>query len=153
MLMARRYSGKKGKSGSKSPVEKKSPIWVRYKPKEIEMLIVKLAKEGQTSSEIGIHLRDSYGVPSVKDITGKSITKIMSEKNLLPKLPEDLMNLMRRALKLRDHLEENHGDTTAKRGLEITESKVRRLVKYYQENEKIPADWKYNPKEAKLYVE
>lgn len=151
--MARRYSRKKGQSGSKKVLDKKQPIWAIHKPKEVEMLIVKLAKEGKSTSEIGITLRDSYGVPSVKQITGKTISQIVSEKKLSPKLPEDLTNLIRRALAIREHLEENKKDMTAKRGLELTESKVRRLIKYYKDNKKISADWKYNPKDAKLYVE
>ena len=151
--MAKMYSRKKGKSGSKKVLDKKQPVWVRHKPKEVEMLIVKLAKEGKTTSEIGITLRDNYGVPSVKQITGKTILKIVSEKRLAPKLPEDLMNLIRRALSIREHLDENKKDMTAKRGLEITESKVRKLVSYYKASGKISEDWKYNPKDAKLYVE
>ena len=151
--MARRYSGKKGKSGSKKILGKKQPVWVRYKPKEVELLIVKLAKEGKSTSEIGITLRDKYGIPSVKQITKKSITTIIGEKKLLPKLPEDLTNLIRRALAIREHLNENKKDMTAKRGLELTESKIRRMISYYKNRAKIEQDWKYNPKDAKIYAE
>jgi small subunit ribosomal protein S15 len=151
--MAKKYSGKKGQSGSKKVLGKKQPIWVRHKPKEVELLIVKHAKEGLSSSEIGINLRDKFGVPSVKELTGKKITKILSEKKLLPKLPEDMLNLIKRAIALREHLEQNKKDMGAKRGLEITESKIRKLMKYYKENNKLNQDWKYNPKNAKLYVE
>ena len=77
------HSRKKGKSGSTRPVKKTKPAWLALKPKEVEMLVLKLAKEGKTSSEIGIMLRDSYGIPSVKAITNKSIAKIMKEKNVL----------------------------------------------------------------------
>ena len=44
--MARMYSGKRGKSGSKKPLKKTAPSWVRLSAKEAEMLIVKMAKEG-----------------------------------------------------------------------------------------------------------
>lgn len=151
--MAKKYSGKKGKSGSKKVLGKKKPIWVIHKPKEVEMLVLKLAKEGNSSSKIGIILRDKYGIPSVNQVTDKSITEIMASKKLLPKLPEDLMNLIKRSIALRDHLEVNNSDMTAKRGLELTESKVRRLVTYYKDSGKLNSDWKYNPKNAKLYVE
>lgn len=151
--MAKKYSGSKGQSGSNKVLDKKQPIWVRHKSKEVELLIVKLAKEGKSTSEIGIVLRDRYGIPSIKQITEKKISEILEAKKLTPKLPEDLMNLIRRALALREHMTENHKDMTAKRGLEITESKIRKLVTYYKETEKLAADWKYNPKDAKLYVE
>lgn len=151
--MARKYSGKKGKSGSKKVLDKKQPIWVRHKPKEVEMLVIKLAKEGKSTSEIGIMLRDIYGIPSVKQVTEKRISHILADKKMTPKLPEDMMNLIKRALMVRAHLEQNKKDMTAKRGLEITESKIRRLAKYHMMNGKLDSGWKYNPKDAKLYVE
>ena len=150
--MARMYSGKHGKSGSKKPVEKKIPTWMGYKPKEIEKLIVKLAKAGKTAGEIGIYLRDSYGIPSVSVATGKKINKILSENNLGKEIPEDLMALMRRSIQIRKHIERNKKDMTAKRGLGLTDSRIRSLVKYYKAGEKLPQDWKFDPERIKLYV-
>ena len=151
--MARKFSGKKGKSGSKKVLGKKLPIWVRYKPKEVELLIIKHAKEGLSSSEIGITLRDKYGIPNIKELTGKKITEILEAKKLTPKLPEDMMNMIKRAIALREHLEQNKKDMGAKRGLEITEAKIRKLMTYYKNNNKLDKNWKYNPKDAKLYIE
>ena len=82
--MARMHSRKKGKSASTKPVKKAIPSWSRYKAREVELLVLKLAKEGKTSSQIGIVLRDMYGVVDVKIITKKSITDILREKKLLP---------------------------------------------------------------------
>lgn len=147
------HSRAKGKSGSNKPVKKATPSWVQYKPKEIEMVVLKLAKEGQTASEIGIHLRDSYGVPDVKIITGKSITKILQEKNITKEFPEDLLALIKKAVFLRKHLEDNHKDFSAKRGLQLTESKVRRLAKHYIATKKLPAKWKYDPQKMKMYAQ
>ena len=72
--MARMYSRKKGKSGSKKPLKATLPTWVRYKSKEVELLITRLAKEGATPSHIGLILRDTYGIPNEKIITNKKIT-------------------------------------------------------------------------------
>ena len=69
--MARLYSGKKGRSGSTKPVRKVPPSWLKYKPAEVEKLVLKLAKEEKSSAEIGIILRDTYGIPNVKSITSK----------------------------------------------------------------------------------
>ncbi len=151
--MARMHSRVKGKSGSKRPLAPKKPTWVRYGAKEIEMLIAKFAKEGMKASEIGIILRDSYGVPNVKQIAGKKVQKILEEKKLAKELPDDLRNLMKRAVLIRKHLENNKKDMTAKRGMQLTDSKINRLVKYYKENKKLPAEWKYNPETAKMFVE
>ncbi|MFH0978206.1 MAG: 30S ribosomal protein S15 [Candidatus Woesearchaeota archaeon] len=150
--MARMYSGKKGKSGSTKPSKKSIPSWIRYKPKEIEMLLIKLSKEGKSSSEIGIILRDSYGIPSVKDIAGKGITEMLKEKGLSAKIPEDLLSLIKKVIEVKKHIERNKQDQTANRGLQLTESKIKRLVKYYKRSKKLPQDWKYDEQSIRLYA-
>ncbi len=151
--MARMYSRKKGKSGSTKPMRKTAPSWIRYGAKEIEMLIIKLAKEGHAPSKIGLILRDSYGIPLLKQITGKNITKLLKEKNLLPKLPEDVLALIKRSIAIRKHVEKNNKDETAKRGLTLTENKIKALAKYYKKIKRLPVDWKYEPKKIRLYLE
>jgi len=151
--MARMYSGARGKSGSTKPSKKVVPGWLKYKPKEIELLIVKYAKEGKNPSQIGVYLRDEYGIPDVKVVTGKNISQILKEKNLLKEIPEDLMALIRRAVLLRKHMDENKKDMSAKRGLILTESKIKRFTKYYKRTAKLPLEWKYDPKKIKLVVE
>lgn len=143
----------KGKSGSKKPLVKAKPSWLIYKPKEIELLIVKVAKEEKTPSQIGLALRDNYGIPDVVTITGKSITQILREKKLLPEIPEDLMALMRKSVNVGKHLEENRQDKTALRGLKLTNAKIQRLVKYYKLSGRLPIEWKYDTKSIRLYVE
>ncbi len=151
--MARMHSRKKGKSGSVRPAVKKVPGWMTRSHKEVELLIVKLAKEGKTSAQIGIVLRDNYGVPAVKILLEKSITDILAEHNLKPKLPYDMLDLIKKAILVRKHLENNKQDMPALRGLQLTESKIKRLMKYYKANGKIAQDWKYDPKTAGLLVE
>jgi small subunit ribosomal protein S15 len=151
--MARRYSRKKGKSRSKKPPIKIPPKWVKYKKEEVEALVVKLAKEGKSSATIGTILRDQFGIPDVKAITGKSISKIMKENEVYPPIPEDLLNLLRKAVNLREHLEKHKKDKHSRRGLELLESKIRRLGKYYVRKGVLPKDWTYSPEKAKLLVE
>ncbi|MBI1969328.1 30S ribosomal protein S15 [Candidatus Woesearchaeota archaeon] len=151
--MARMYSGRKGKSGSKKPVKKTKPSWVRYGQKELELLIVKLAKEGKQPSHIGLYLRDVYGIPSVKAVLGKQMNQVLKERGLHREIPEDLMALLKRSIQLEKHLEENRKDMTAKRGLLLTDSKIRRLVKYYKQREVLPQDWKFDRESIRLYVQ
>jgi len=151
--MARMHARRKGKSGSHPPLEKQTPTWVRYKDKEIELLVAKLAKDGNSGSEIGTILRDSYGIPDVRITTGKTIGKILEEKKLTKELPEDLLALIRHVIAIRKHMETNKQDMTAKRGLQRSESKIKRLVKYYKEIKKLPADWKYDFESVKIYAE
>jgi small subunit ribosomal protein S15 len=153
LKMARMHSRDKGKSGSTKPAVLTSPSWLQYKPKELELLIVKYAKEGKTPSQIGMFLRDEYGIPDIGVITGKSMTAILAEKKLLAEIPENLMALIRKAVLLRKHLEENHKDQPAKRGLKLTESKIMRLVKYYKRVDMLPVSWKYDPEKVKLSID
>ncbi|MBU5689671.1 MAG: 30S ribosomal protein S15 [Candidatus Aenigmatarchaeota archaeon] len=151
--MARMHARKKGKSGSKRPPVKTAPRWVGYKKVEVEKLVVNLAKEGNRSAKIGLILRDRYGIPSVKQITGKTIKAIMKENKVYPNYPEDLLDLLKRAVNLRNHLEINRKDYTSKRNLVNLESKIRRLGKYYVKTKVLPRDWVYDPERAKLIVQ
>lgn len=145
---------KKGKSGSKRPLLRKTPpSWIRYKPKEVELLIVKLAKEEKTLSQIGLIMRDTYGIPDIKELVGKTLSEILEEHKLLSKIPEDIMALIKKSIALKRHMEKNAKDTTALRGVQLTESKIKRLVKYYKRTGRLPADWKYEPEKIKLYLE
>ena len=146
------YSGKKGKSGSKKPVKKHKLTWIRYSNKEIEQLIIKLAKQGKSQSEIGMILRDTYGVPSVRDILKKKLYKVLEENKIIPKLPEDLTSLIKNEIKIIKHFERNKKDMHAKRGLLLTESKIHRLSKYYKRIGKLPQNWTYDRKQAEILV-
>jgi len=144
------YSRRKGKSGSKKPEHSIAP-WVKYKKEEMEEIIVKLAKQGYQSAQIGTVLRDQYGIPTVR-LKKLRIKGVLVEKGLYPPFPEDMFNLMKRAVILHNHLEKNRWDTSAKRGLELTKSKIRRLAKHYIGSKEIPADWKYDIERVKLLV-
>jgi len=135
----------KGKSHSTRPITHRSPSWCRYTSEEVEALVVKLAREGNLPSKIGVILRDQYGIPLVKPIVGKSITEILKDNNLASAIPEDLGMLLRKASRLHAHLERNRGDKHNKRALQIVESKIHKLSKYYKRKGLLPKDWKYTP--------
>jgi len=151
--MAKMHSRARGNSGSKKPEKMVKPSWLRYSEQEMALLVTKLAKEGKTSSQIGLVLRDAYGIPDIKAATGRSITEMLSEKKMLGEIPEDLLSLMKRSVLIRKHLESNRQDMSAKRGLQLTESKIKRLVKYYKRTEKLPVDWTYDLNSIKLLAE
>lgn len=137
------HTRRRGISGSKKPLLAPVPSWLQYKTDEIEALIVKLAKTGVSQSQIGLMLRDTYGIPDVEKITGKKLGKILQEKDIKPELPEDLQCLIRRAAQIKKHIETHKKDMHSKMGLQRTESKIFRLMKYYKTNGRIPAGWKY----------
>ncbi|MBO3763265.1 MAG: 30S ribosomal protein S15 [Thermoproteota archaeon] len=144
--MARMYSHKKGKSGSIKPIVKTKQEWVQMPPEEIKKLVVNLYKEGSTKSLIGAILRDNYGIPSVKLATGMSITEILKEAGEDPSYGEDLKLLTLKAERLRKHLERYKSDKLNVHNLQLIESKIRRLSKYYKRIGVLPKDWKYEPK-------
>ncbi len=151
--MARMHARRKGKSGSTHPIRKKHPEWSSLNPREVESRVIELAKTGKSTSEIGMILRDQYAVPDIKVATGKNVTQILENNNIKSEIPEELRNLIRTALKLRKHLETNKKDLKNKRNLQLTESKIRRTTKYYHSEKRLPAGWKYSPKQAKLMFE
>lgn len=150
--MSRMHSASKGRAGSTKPSKPLKPTWVRYEAPEVEMIVGKLAKEGKSMSEIGIIMRDTYGIPSIKLITGKTVSAIIEEKKLSKELPEDLLALLRKVVALRKHFENNRQDMTAKRGVQLTESKINRLVKYYKSTGRLDSKWKYDPKRVSMYL-
>ena len=149
--MARMHSRRKGKHGSHKPLNP-NISWVKYTPKEIEQLIIKLAKSDKSSAQIGLILRDSYGIPDIRKITNKKVNKILEENNLKSKIPGDLIALIKGEINLMKHLEKNKHDQPSKRGLILTESKIRRLTKYYKKTKVLPKDWVYNREQAQLIV-
>ncbi len=150
--MARMHARVRGKSGSTKP--KDSDLsWVRYKPEEIVKLVEKLGSKGMQSADIGRELRDIYGIPDVKRLTGKKISQILKESGNYSELPEDMFNLLKRAVRIKKHLEKNKKDLHSKRGLQLVESKIRRLAKYYKKKGYIDAKWRYDIEKAKILVE
>ncbi len=147
--MARIHAHRKGKSHSTRPV-RSVHSWVTLGKDEIVSLIAKMAKEDLGSSEIGIKLRDEYGIPLVKPIVGKSITEILEENGTASEMPEDLDILVRKALGLQKHLRTHRSDRNNVRSLELLEAKIHRLSKYYKREGELPQNWKYATVVAKL---
>ncbi|HLD49002.1 MAG TPA: 30S ribosomal protein S15 [archaeon] len=148
--MARMHSRKHGKSGSKRPLKKIRSEWLEIEKEQLEQLILKLAREGHSNAKIGLILRDTYGIPDVREF-GLRITKVV-EKEIKRDIPEDMFNIMKKAVNLHKHLESNKKDAISIHALGLIESKVRRLGKYYVRQGRLPEDWKYTIEKAKLLV-
>jgi small subunit ribosomal protein S15 len=89
----------------------------------------------------------------VRLATGKSVMEIMKENDLTPNIPDDLTALMRKALNVDTHMTENPKDNATKRSLQLIESRIRRLVKYYKRMGILPAAWTYSLATAELQIE
>ncbi|MCP8312601.1 MAG: 30S ribosomal protein S15 [Candidatus Methylarchaceae archaeon HK02M1] len=148
--LARIHSPNKGKSQSIRPISKRTPSWLTYSTDEIVTLIVNMAKDELTPSEIGVRLRDEYNISLVKPILGKSISEVLEEHDLGLSIPEDLNRLIKQAKRLQDHLKTHKGDRKNVRSLELIEAKIHRLAKYYKGKERLPPKWKYSTVIAQL---
>jgi len=147
------YTSSKGASGSSKPFVEGAPEWSNTDKAEIEEIILNLARQGKSSAEIGTILRDQHAVPDVRLVLGERLSSVMEAADASGTYPEDMMNLMRKVVNLLDHLGENRKDLHNRRALEIMESKIRRLAKYYSSEGKIPSDWKYQRDQVRLMVE
>jgi small subunit ribosomal protein S15 len=148
------YKSRSGKSGSSKPFVSEAPAWSNTDKAAVTELILELARAGKSTAEIGTILRDQHAVPNVRLVIGMRIGKLLSDNDVGGKYPEDMMNLMRQAVAVINHLGSgNHKDLHNKRSLELTEAKIRRLARYYKSEGKLPGDWRYKRDELRLMVE
>jgi len=151
--MARMHSKGKGTSGSSKPNNDVAPSWAESDKNTVEELIIKYAQEGHSSAKIGTMLRDMHAVPDVRLVMGERISQTLTRNDFTSTYPEDMMNLMRKALSLIDHLVSNKKDLHNRRQLELCESRIRRLAKYYQETGRLSSSWAYKRDQLRLMVE
>src|SRR5271157_4552500 len=131
--MARLYSKKHGKSKSrKPPIEEVSIPENAPKKEQIEALIVQYAKQGMDPAMIGEKLKREHNVPYLKYMLGERLTSFLDTHGFKGKVPSDMMILMRKAVKMHEHMAHNKQDMHNKTTLHRIESKIWRLTKYYR---------------------
>ncbi|KAF9102344.1 ribosomal 40S subunit protein S13 [Mortierella sp. AM989] len=143
--MGRMHSSGKGISSSAIPYKRSPPAWLKTSPQD-------LAKKGMTPSQIGVILRDSQGIPQVKNVTGNKVLRILKSNGLAPEIPEDLYHLIKKAVSVRKHLERNRKDCDGKFRLILIESRIHRLARYYKTAGQLPPTWKYESATASALV-
>ena len=99
--MGRMHSKGKGISRRCLPYRKAPPSWVQISASDLTSQIGKMAKRGQSPSQIGVVLRDQYGIPQVKGVTGSKILRILKVSGLAATIPEDLYHLIKKAVNVR----------------------------------------------------
>ena len=148
--MGRLHTHNHGKAHSTRPIESKFSSWVKQDQQDIEELVIKYGKDGHTPSQIGIKLRDQHAIPLIKPIINKTISEILDQNDLKSEIPEDLNNIVIKAVGLQKHLKSNKNDRRNIRSLELIEAKVHRLSMYYKKIGRIPKNWKYKSVIAQL---
>ncbi len=152
--MAKMHTKRHGKSKSAKPAPEKLGNIKQSEEeyKNTEKIIVEYAKQGMSAAMIGEKLKKEHGIKYIKAMMGKRLSEILKENKLYGDMPQDLMALMKRAVVLHKHLERNKHDVYSKTRLQRIESKILRLSKYYVSEGAVPADWKYDPKQAELLI-
>jgi small subunit ribosomal protein S15 len=151
--MSRIHSGHKGRAGSHRPYPLMRPDWVTATSEEVTTQAVQLAKGGAGPALIGQTLRDSYGVPLTRVVTGKRLTVLLRENGVTSDIPDDLQALLKRVVHLQRHLQTHPKDLSNQRGLSLMESRIRRLARYYRRSHRLPETWRYSAAGAALQVE
>jgi small subunit ribosomal protein S15 len=151
--MSRIHSGHKGRAGSHRPYPITKPEWVTVSSEEVTEQAVQLAKGGMGPALVGQTLRDSYGVPLARAITGKRLVALLREHGVSSEIPDDLQALLKRVVHLQRHLAAHPKDLANRRGLSLMESRIRRLARYYRRHHRLPENWRYSAAAAALQVE
>ena len=86
------HSHGKGISSSAIPYSRTPPAWLKTTPEQVVEQICKLAKKGQTPSQIGVLLRDSHGISQVKVVTGTFEIYAIETTVLTMRRKQDLEN-------------------------------------------------------------
>lgn len=104
------------------------PVWLKMTEEELKKVIAELAEKYQPA-QIGLILRDQYGVPTTK-VFGKKLSHYLTELgkdyNAEPK------NVERKIKKMKEHLEKNITDKKAKHKLQKSVSKLNAMRKYFK---------------------
>lgn len=82
--------------------------------KEVEDLVVSLAKEGHSPAKIGLILRDKHGIPRSK-IVGKKVGQILRERGI--EFVTDKQIVDGKIERMKTHVGKNKHDYTASRAL------------------------------------
>jgi small subunit ribosomal protein S15 len=103
------------------------PTWVKMKEPELKTLIVELS-EKYAPSQVGIILRDQYGIPTTK-VFGKKLKAYYQDLGI--ERNEDLENADKKVTNLKEHLKNNITDRKAKHKLQKAQARLNITKKYF----------------------
>jgi small subunit ribosomal protein S15 len=108
------------------------PVWLKTTEEELKKLIGQLA-EKNAPAQIGIILRDQYGIPTTR-LYGKKLGQYLKEMGI--ELDPDKENAEKKLERLKEHFKENKTDKKAKHKLQKAQGRVRTLGKYAERRNK-----------------
>ncbi len=139
--MSRMHTRKRGKSRSHKTGIYDPAKFAYIDQKEVLEAALNMRKENVSVSEVGLRLRDHYGVPGTKYVFGKKLSKLLEENGAKVDFPADLSNLIERYKNATKHTKVSPKDLANIRKRGLIMAKILRLVKYYRRENKIPDNW------------
>lgn len=103
------------------------PVWLKLSEEDLEKIIEELS-EKYSSAQIGLILRDQYGVPTTK-VYGKKLSSYLKETGKYTDV--ELVNAQKRFDNMKEHLSNNKQDKKAKHKLQKLQSHLNAMNKYY----------------------
>ena len=104
------------------------PAWVKMRESELKDIISELAKKNSTS-KIGIILRDQYGIPTTK-VFGKKLKDYLKELGI--EINENLENAKKKVDRMKEYLKNNITDKKAKHRLQKAQSRLNITRRYFE---------------------
>jgi small subunit ribosomal protein S15 len=106
-------------------METDKPKWIKMKEPELKKTILELS-EKYAPSQIGIILRDQYGIPTTK-VFGKKLKAYLKELGI--ERNEKLENSENKFERMKEHLKNNVTDRKAKHKFQKAQSRLNKLKK------------------------
>jgi len=102
------------------------PVWLKMTEEELRKLILELSERNQPA-QIGLILRDQYGVPTTK-VFGKKLSAYLKEagKNEF----FEVKNIEKKVERMKEHMKKNGQDKKAKHKFQKANSKLNAIRKY-----------------------
>ena len=103
------------------------PAWLKLSEEELKKIIVDLSAKYQPA-QIGLVLRDQYGVPTTK-VYGKKLSEYLKELGKYTNA--ELENAKKKFENIKEHMETNKQDKRTKHKLQKAQSHLNAMNKYY----------------------
>ena len=103
------------------------PSWIKMDEKELVAIIKELSTK-YPSSQIGMILRDQYGIPTTR-VFGKKLKSYLEELGIETK--EDLVNAVNKVDSLKEHMKNNVTDKRSKHKLQKAQAHLNKVKRYY----------------------
>jgi small subunit ribosomal protein S15 len=108
------------------------PVWLKLSEEELKKIITQLSDK-YSPAQIGLILRDQYGVPTTK-VYGKKLSAYFKEMG--KDYHAELKGAAKKVEKMREHMAKNITDKKAKHKLQKAVSHFNALNKYTQKRKK-----------------